>query len=464
METFDRIIQTIDEFVWGVPLILLIISCGIVLTVRTRGIQFRKLGTALKYTFSEEENGKGEVSSFAALCTALSATIGTGNIVGVATAVSTGGAGALFWMEIAALFGMATKYSEGLLAIKYRVTDSQGSMLGGPFYYIECGMGAKWKWLAKLFALSGVLAGLLGIGTITQINGITATVQGFFDPGNTNTIELFGARYNLYAVISGLIITVLAALVIIGGIKRISRIAEIVVPAMVVIYVLLCLIILITHITEIPAAFAEIFESAFGLRPIVGGIAGFSVIMISCRSGVARGIFSNEAGLGSAPIAAAAARTNSPMRQGLVSMTGTFIDTILVCTMTGLVIVLSGSHTTDLAGVSITADAFGKGLPFPSFISDGLLMLCLSVFAFTTILGWNYYSERCLSYLFGAHKLGTVVFRWVYIAAVFIGPYLTAASVWGIADIMNGLMALPNITALFALSGVIRKETFEGAV
>lgn len=459
MEQFEEIIKAIDDFVWGVPLISLIIICGIVLTIRTRGIQFRKLGAALKYTVKDEESGKGEVSAFGALCTALSATVGTGNIVGVATAISMGGAGALFWMEIAALFGMATKYSEGLLAIKYRITDSQGSILGGPFYYIEHGMGPKWKWLAKLFAFFGICAGLFGIGTITQINGITATVQGFFDPRNTNTIELFGTKHNLYAVIAGLIITVLAALVIIGGIKRISKIAEIIVPSMIVIYVGLCLIILFTHITEIPAAFAEIFTSAFGLRPIAGGAAGFSVMLIASRNGIARGVFSNEAGLGSAPIAAAAARTNSPVRQGLVSMTGTFIDTIIVCTMTGLVIVLSGSHTTDLQGVAITADAFGKGLPFPSIISDGLLMLCLSIFAFTTILGWNYYTERCLSYLIGSHKLGTIIFRWIYIAAVFIGPYLTAAAVWGIADIMNALMALPNITALFALSGVIAKDT-----
>ena len=459
MERFEEIVNSIDEIVWGVPLILLILACGVLLTVRTRGVQFRALGRALKYMLKEEEGGHGEVSSFAALCTALSATVGTGNIVGVATAVSAGGAGALFWMEIAALFGMATKYAEGLLAIKYRVTDSQGSILGGPFYYIERGMGEKWKWLAKLFAVFGVLAGLLGIGTITQINGITAAVQGFFDPEAQNTVNILGNDYALSTVIAGLVITVLAALVIIGGIKRISNFAQVIVPAMIVIYVALCLTVLATHITEIPAAFVEIFESAFGLRPIAGGIAGFSVMLLASRNGIARGIFSNEAGLGSAPIAAAAAKTNEPVRQGLVSMTGTFIDTIVVCTMTGLVIVLSGSHTTDLSGVAITADAFGKGLPFPAVISDFLLMACLSVFAFTTILGWNYYSERCLSYLFGASKLGTVIFRWVYIAAVFIGPYLTAASVWAIADIMNGLMSVPNIIALVSLSGIVARET-----
>ncbi len=459
MEQFEAIINKIDEMLWGVPLIVLILACGILLTVKTRGVQFRALGRALKYTMREESGGHGEVSSFAALCTALSATVGTGNIVGVATAISAGGAGALFWMEIAALFGMATKYAEGLLAIKYRITDAQGGILGGPFYYIERGMGAGWKWLAKLFAVFGVLAGLLGIGTVTQINGITAAVRGFFDPDGVNTVSILGREYSLATVIAGLIITLLTALVIIGGIKRISGFAQVIVPAMIVIYAVLCLTVLVTHITQIPAALAEIFESAFGLRPIAGGAAGFTVMMLASRNGIARGIFSNEAGLGSAPIAAAAAKTKEPVRQGLVSMTGTFIDTIIVCTMTGLVIVLSGSHTADLSGVSITADAFGKGLPFPAAVSDFLLMACLSVFAFTTILGWNYYSERCLSYLFGASRLGTLIFRWVYIAAVFVGPYLTAGFVWAIADIMNGLMALPNITALVALSGTVSRET-----
>ncbi len=459
MEKLGEIIKKIDSIVWGVPLIVLIMACGITLTIKTGFLQFRKLGLALKYMLKEESGGKGEVSSFAALCTALSATVGTGNIVGVATAVASGGAGALFWMEIAALFGMATKYAEGVLAIKYRITDKQGSMLGGPFYYIENGMGKKWKWLAKLFAFFGVGAGLLGIGTITQINGITNAVKGFFDPDSQNTVSVLGREYSVCVVIAGITITVLAALVIIGGIKRISRISEIVVPGMIVLYIVTCLVILITNITSIPAAFAEIFDSAFGLRPIAGGIAGISVVIVSARAGIARGIFSNEAGLGSAPIAASAAKTNEPVRQGLVSMTGTFIDTIIVCTMTGLVIIISGSHTGDLEGVHITADAFAKGMPFPDEIARFILMTCLAVFAFTTILGWNYYSERCLSYLIGSGKIRTIVFRWVYIAAIFVGPYMTAEAVWGIADILNGLMALPNITALVFLSDDVRAET-----
>ena len=459
MEKFNDILVKIDEFVWGVPLIVLIISCGILLTVRTGFLQVRKLGTSLKYMVKNEEGGTGDVSSFAALCTALSATVGTGNIVGVATAIGTGGPGALFWMEIAAFFGMATKYAEGLLAVKYRIKDKNGNLLGGPFYYIENGLGKSWKWLAKLFALFGLLAGLLGIGTIAQINGITSAANNFFDPSASHTVTLFGSEYTYTTIIAGLIITVLAALIIIGGIKRIAAFSEIVVPAMIIIYVISCLIIIISNIGQIPSAVADIVKGAFGIRPLAGGIAGFAVVKMSMRSGVARGIFSNEAGLGSAPIASAAARTNEPVRQGMVTMTGTFIDTIIVCTMTGLAIVMAGSYDKGLVGVNITIDAFVCGLPFPAKLSSFLLMMCLTFFAFTTILGWNYYSDRCLSYLTGAKKKYASVYKWVYIAAIFIGPYLTVEAVWNFADIFNGLMALPNIIALIGLSGVVAAET-----
>ncbi len=460
MEIFNQIVKNIDDFVWGIPLIVLIIGCGIMLTVRVGFLQVRKLGTALKYMFIDEENAHGEVSSFAALCTALSATIGTGNIVGVATAMSIGGAGALFWMEIAAFFGMATKYAEGLLAVKYRTVDSQGSILGGPFYYIENGLGKKWKWLGKLFALFGLFAGIMGIGTITQINGITSASNGFFDPKAEHTIELFGNNYTYTTIIAGLIITVLVALIVIGGIKRIASVSQVIVPAMIVIYISCCLIIIFGHITEIPYAIADIVKGAFGFKPIAGGVAGISVVMLSMQKGIARGIFSNEAGLGSAPIAAAAARTKEPARQGLVTMTGTFIDTIVVCTMTGLAIVMAGSYEKEgLEGVAITMDAFSYGLPFPEKISSLLLMLCLAFFAFTTILGWNYYSERCLAYLIGSKKSTITVYRWLYVVAVFVGPYLTVEAVWNIADIFNGLMALPNIIALIGLSGVVASET-----
>ena len=458
MDKLSDLISSIDDMVWGIPLIVLILFCGILLTFRLGFLQVRRLGTALKYMLKDEEQGHGEVSSFAALCTALSATVGTGNIVGVATAIAAGGPGALFWMEVAAFFGMATKYAEGLLAIKYRITDANGDILGGPFYYIQNGMGKKWKWLGKLFALFGLLAGLMGIGTITQINGISSAVKNYFDPQSAKTISLLGHDYSLAIVISGAVITLLVALITIGGLKRIASVTQVVVPAMIVAYFASCLIIIIGHLTEIPAAVAVIVKSAFGLRAAVGGAAG-TALMLAMRNGVARGIFSNEAGLGSAPIAAAAARTKEPVRQGLVTMTGTFIDTIIVCTMTGISIVIAGSHNKGLEGVAITSDAFVYGLPFPEKVSAFILMACLAIFAFTTILGWNYYSERCLSYLTGSRRKITVIYRWLYVAAVFIGPYLTVEAVWDLADIFNGLMAIPNVVALIALSGVITSET-----
>ncbi len=459
MEKLNNIISEIDSYVWGLPLIILIMVCGIMLTVRLGFLQVRKLGTALKYMVSSEEDGSGEVSSFAALCTALSATVGTGNIVGVATAIAAGGPGALFWMELAAFFGMATKFAEGLLAVKYRVKDDNGNILGGPFYYIENGLGKNWKWLGKLFALFGLLAGLMGIGTITQINGITSAANTFFDPESKHTVSILGMDYTWTTVIAGAVITVLTALIIIGGIKRIATVSEVVVPVMIVAYAGCCLTIIFCHITEIPEAIVSIIKGAFNTRAAVGGAAG-TIMMNAMKSGIARGIFSNEAGLGSAPIAAAAAKTNEPVRQGLVTMTGTFIDTIIVCTMTGLAIIMSGSHnTSELKGVMITMDAFSYGLPFSERISSFILMACLAVFAFTTILGWNYYSERCLSYLAGSGARITKAYRWIYIAAVFIGPYLTVEAVWNIADIFNGLMAIPNVIAIILLSGVISSET-----
>ena len=346
-------LKAIDDFVWGVPLIVLILAVGIFLTIRLRGLQITKLPLAIKHMVANEKNGEhGEVSSFGALCTALSATIGTGNIVGVATALVAGGPGALFWMWIAALLGTATKYSECLLAIKYRVVAKDGHIVGGPFYYIENGMGEKWKWLAKIFAFFGVGVGLLGIGTFTQINGITSAVNNFFDPQNTWTVELFGRTYSWTVVIAGIILTLCVALVIIGGIKRISTVAQVVVPFMALLYVVVVLIILFTHLSAIPGAIVEIVQSAFGLRAAAGGTLGS--ILIAMQMGIARGIFSNEAGLGSAPIAAAAAKTNEPVTQGLVSMLGTIIDTVIICTMTGLSIVITGAWDMGLEGVSVT--------------------------------------------------------------------------------------------------------------
>ncbi|UWG96069.1 sodium:alanine symporter family protein [Dehalobacter sp. DCM] len=455
-ESLNDWIIRVDDIVWGLPLIILVMGVGILLTFRLGGLQIRHLPRALKYMVKNEAGGTGEVTSFGALCTALSATIGTGNIVGVATAIVAGGPGALFWMWIAALLGMATKYSEGLLAIKYRVIEPDGHVLGGPFYYIENGMGKNWKWLAKLFALFGAMAGLFGIGTITQINGITSAAKNFFDANNEHMISIFGTQYSIAVVITGLIVTICVALVIIGGLKRIASVSEIIVPFMAIIYVLVCLVILVGNFTKIPDAIVEVVASAFGLRAAAGGALG--AMIVAMQKGVARGIFSNESGLGSAPIAAAAAKTNEPARQGLVTMTGTFIDTIIICTMTGLSIVITGTWNIGLVGVEVTTRAFQEGLPFAPAVSAFILMICLVFFAFTTIIGWNYYSERCLEYLTKSMKL-VLIYRWLYIFAVFIGPYMTVAAVWNLADIFNGMMAFPNLIALIALSGVVAKET-----
>ena len=459
LATANQALESIDNFIWGLPLIVLILATGILLTVRLKGLQIRHLGKALHYVFHNEEDGDGEVTSFGALCTALSATIGTGNIVGCATAIVAGGPGAMFWMWIAALFGMATKYTEGMLAVKYREIDEEGHALGGPFYYIEKGMGKNWKWLAKLFCVFGVMVGLFGIGTFTQVNGITSAVNNFFDPNNVNTIALFGREYSWSVVIAGIILTVCVGLVVIGGIKRISKVSEIVVPFMAVTYVVVCVIIILTHITQLPSVFMEIVQSAFGLRAAAGGALG--AMMVAMQKGIARGIFSNEAGLGSAPIAAAAAQTKEPVRQGLVSMTGTFIDTIIICSMTGFSIVMTGAWDMGLEGVEVTTKAFAMGLPFPERLSAFLLMMCLVFFAFTTILGWDYYSERCLEYLTNGKQIAITIFKWLYILAVFIGPFMTVSAVWTIADICNGLMAFPNLVALLALNGDVVAETKE---
>ncbi len=458
-ETINEVLVAIDDFVWGVPLMVLILAGGLLLTCRLGLLQVRKLPLALKWMVKNENDGVGEVSSFSALCTALSATIGTGNIVGVATAIAAGGPGALFWMEVAAFLGIATKYAEGLLAVKYRVVDKDNHALGGPFYYIEKGMGKNWKWLAKMFAFFGVCAGLLGIGTFSQVNGISSAIVNFFDPKAAWAVTIPGiGTYSWTVVIASLVLAICVALVLIGGVKRIAKVSEVVVPFMAVIYIVLGLLIIICNITEVPAAVVTIVKGAFNPQAVTGGVIGSMVVAM--QKGVARGIFSNEAGLGSAPIAAAAAQTKEPVRQGLVSMTGTFIDTIIVCTMTGLAIVLTGAWQVDgLEGVQITTYAFNNGLPFPAAVSSFLLMLCLVFFAFTTILGWDYYSERCLEYLTGGKMKAVKAYRWLYILAVFIGPYMTVSAVWTIADIFNGMMALPNMIALFALSGVVAKET-----
>ncbi len=465
METLNSILDSIDGFVWGIPLIVLILFVGILLTIRLGCLQVMNLHNALRFMAHSEKDGAGEVSSFGALCTALAATIGTGNIVGVATAIGTGGPGALFWMEVAAFLGMATKYAEGLLAVKYRTVDKDGKVLGGPFYYIETGIkerfGLNFKWLAILFAIFGVLAGLLGIGTITQVNGITSAVATVFPTGEF--VNISGNSVSISTAIAGLCCAGFTAMVIIGGLKRIAKVALYIVPLMAIFYILFCLLILGFNFANIPTAIQTIIQAAFNPSAVTGGVVG--TIFIAMQKGIARGIFSNEAGLGSAPIAAAAAKTSEPVRQGLVCMTGTFIDTIIICSMTGLAIVVTGAWTPELGlqGVNITMEAFTRGLsnlPSGPSVAPFILTIALVFFAFTTILGWAYYSERCLEYLVGRGKKGAILaFRWLYVAAVFIGPYLTVSAVWTSADIFNGLMAFPNLVALILLSGIVARET-----
>jgi len=461
MEQLTNVLVAIDDVVWGPWMCVFIMAVGLLLTCRLGVLQFRKLPLALKYMVKNEEGAAGEVSSFGALCTAMAATIGTGNIVGVATAVVAGGPGALFWMILAACFGMATKYSEGLLAVKYRKKKDDGKYMGGPFYYIEHGMGKKWKPLAKMFAIFGIGAGLLGIGTITQVNGIASAVQGFFDPNMENTVNMLGGTYSIATVATAIIVAIIVALVVVGGLQRIANVTSIIVPFMAIIYVIVCVCILITHVSEIPEAISSIISGAFGLRAAAGGALG--ALMIAMQKGVARGIFSNEAGLGSAPIAAAAAQTREPVRQGLVSMTGTFIDTIVICTITGLTIMVTGAYDHAMAngldGAQVTSWAFGNGLGWSSQMGAFVLMVCLAFFAFTTILGWDYYSERCFEYLTGSNGTPLKIYRWVYVLAVLVGPFITVSAVWTLADICNGLMAIPNLIALFALSGVVVAET-----
>lgn len=466
METLNSILDAIDGYVWGVPLIVIILFVGILLTIRLGCLQVMNLHNALRFMAHSEKDGAGEVSSFGALCTALAATIGTGNIVGVATAIGTGGPGALFWMEVAAFLGMATKYAEGLLAVKYRTVDKEGKVLGGPFYYIETGIkerfGWNMKWLAVIFAIFGMCAGLLGIGTITQVNGITSAMARL-TPNAAEFVNIGGNSVSITTAIAGLFVTIFAATVIIGGLKRIAKVSMYIVPIMAIIYIIACILLLLLNFSHISVAIETIVKAAFNPSAVTGGVVGS--IFVAMQKGIARGIFSNEAGLGSAPIAAAAAKTKEPVRQGLVCMTGTFFDTIIICTMTGLAIVVSDAWDPKLGleGVNITMEAFSRGLaiiPGGAVIAPYFLATALVFFAFTTILGWAYYSEKCLQYLLGRRdKKAILAYRWVYIFAIFIGPYLTVSAVWTSADIFNGLMAFPNLIALILLSGIVANET-----
>lgn len=464
----NSILDAIDGFVWGLPLIILILATGIFLTVRLRCVQFKQLKFALKSIFRGNDGNGGEVSSFKALCTALSATVGTGNIVGVATAIALGGPGALFWMWLAALLGMATKYAECLLAIHYREEKADGHILGGPFYTCEKGVGSKYpklgKLLAVLFAIFGTMVGLFGIGTFSQVNSITNGIQTFSKTlvGELAmvSVPLLG-EYSVVVVVSSIVLAIFAALVIIGGLKRISSVAGFVVPFMALIYVVFASVALACNCSLILSAFEAVFQGAFGFKAAAGGVVG--AMIVAMQKGIARGIFSNEAGLGSAPIAASAAKVNHAVQQGIISMTGTFFDTIIICSMTGLSIVIGlllKPEIAELSGFDLTNAAFQTLLPrIPPVAVSFILMVSLVLFAFTTIIGWDYYSERCIEYLSKGNLTPVKVYRWLYIVAVFIGPYMTVSAVWTIADIFNGLMAIPNIISLLILSGVIVKLT-----
>ena len=433
-----EILNEIDAFVWGPPLLVLLVGTGILLTFRLKLLQVFKLPQALGLIFSAKNDGSGDVNSFKALCTALAATVGTGNIVGVATAIKAGGPGALFWMWMAAFFGMATKYSECLLAVKYRTVDANGNISGGPMYYIENGLGKKYKPLAVMFAVFGVLCAYFGIGTFAQVNSI---------------VEITQISAGIPVVYTGIALTVVVAAVTIGGLKSIATVAAKVVPAMALLYFLTTVGIMIVFADQVPAAIATVLNSAFTPTAAQGGFLG-ATVMLAMRSGVARGVFSNESGLGSAPIVAAAAKTKWAAEQGLISRTGTFIDTIIICTLTGLSLVVSGVWCGPLNGAAMTESAFT--MAFPAFGSL-LLLVGLVLFAFTTILGWNYYGERCVEYLMGVKAI--LPYRIIFICLIACGPFLKLEEIWVLADIVNGLMAIPNLIALIALSGVVVAET-----
>lgn len=436
METFSAILSTVNSFVWGPWMLTLLVGTGIFLTIRLGFLQFSTLPYALKLAFSpskQDKESEGDISHFQALMTALAATIGTGNIVGVSTAVVLGGPGAVFWMWITAIFGMATKYGEGVLAVKYRITDEKGEMAGGPMYYIERGLHCKW--LAWLFALFGTVASF-GIGNLVQVNSVAGALN-----------DTFGVT----PWITGVLLAVFTALVILGGVHTIGRATGVMVPFMAVFYILGGLFIIFTNLSLVPHAFALIFGQAFTAQAGLGALIGTTI-----RYGVARGVFSNEAGLGSAPIAAAAAKTDHPCRQALVSMTGTFLDTIVVCSITGISVVMANlyPHLDKAQAAALTSRSFELFIPH---LGSLIVTVALVLFAYSTVLGWSYYGEKCFYYLVG-HK-GLLPYRIIFSICAFFGAILKLGLVWDIADTFNGAMAIPNLIALLLLSGVIAAET-----
>ncbi len=417
-------------------MLALILGTGLLLMVRLRGLPLLKIGYGFRQLMAGRTNaGDGEISPFNALMTSLAATIGTGNIVGVATAIGIGGPGALFWMWCSALLGMATKYAEALLAVRYREKSPEGHFLGGPMYYIKNGLGKGWLWMGTAFAVFGALAGF-GIGNTVQANSVAGALE---------------ASFGFDRLYTGLIIMVLVALVLIGGIKRIAQVAGKLVPFMALFYIAAGIVVLLMNLTELPAAIALVIKSAFTGTAATGGFVG-AAIFLALQKGVERGVFSNEAGLGSAPIAHAAAATDSPVRQGMVAMLGTFIDTLVICTITGLAIVVSGVWSVEeLEGVAMSQAAFSSVLPY----GDKIVSLGLVLFAFTTILGWSYYGERCAQYLFGAKA--ELPYRILWVVAIPFGAVMSMGMVWNLAGALNGLMAIPNLVALILLSGVVVK-------
>ncbi|MCF6807721.1 sodium:alanine symporter family protein [Thiotrichales bacterium 19S9-12] len=435
METIYSWIETLNSLVWGPYMIVLILGTGLFLTIGLYFLQVRKLGLAFKLLFTKSSDTHGEIQPFKALMTALSATVGTGNIAGVATAIAIGGPGSIFWMWCAAFVGMATKYAEAVLAVKYREIDELGRYVGGPMYYLKNGLSKKFAWLAVLFAFFGSIAGF-GIGNMVQSNSIADVLEGHFA---------------ISPILTGIIIMILAGLVILGGIKRIANVASAIVPSMVIVYVLSCLIALILNFNLLPSAFKLIFTYAFNPIAATGGFVG-STIILALQMGVSRGIFSNEAGLGSAAIAHAAAKTDSPVRQGLIAMLGTFIDSIIICTMTALVIIISGVWETGESGAVLTSESMEHLIPY---IGHFIVIFSLIFFAFTTIIGWSYYSERCVEFLFGVKAIKP--FRLIWVIAILIGASIKMEFIWLLTDTLNGLMAIPNLIGLLLLSPVIFK-------
>lgn len=437
MEAITEFVGLVNGFVWGTPMLVMILGVGLFLSLGLKLMPVFKLGTGFKLLWSgrstdSETQKKGDVSPFNALMTSLSATIGTGNIAGVATAIFVGGPGALFWMWCTALVGMATKYSEAVLAVKYREVDENGNHVGGPMYYIKNGLGKKWMWLGTLFALFGSLAGF-GIGNTVQANSVAAALS---------------SNFGVPAWVSGVVMMLLVGAVLMGGIKRIAEVAGKLVPFMTIFYITAGLAVLIVHIEEVPAAFMLIIHSAFNPVAAQGGFAG-AAVWAAIRFGVARGVFSNEAGLGSAPIAHAAAQTNNPVQQGMVAMLGTFIDTLIVCSITGLAIVVSGSWTSGENGAALTSFAFSHALPMGNYI----VAVALAIFAFTTIIGWSFYSEKCVQYLFGIKAVKP--FRLLWTLAVPLGAVSSLDFIWLLADTLNAMMAIPNLIALSLLSPIV---------